>query len=108
MVFQPHRYTRTKDLFDEFVNVLTKVDKLILLDIYSAGEKKIRNINSLNLVKDIKKNNSKKVYYLNTEKDLNKCLSIYYEQENLIIFMGAGSITHWAKNLMEENGIYKD
>ena len=38
MVFQPHRYTRTKDLFSEFVDVLTKIDNLILLDIYSAGE----------------------------------------------------------------------
>ena len=90
------------------MKILKKIDVLVVCDIYAAGEKKIKNINSLNLVKDIKKNNSKEVYYLNTEKNLNKVLSIFYEQENLIIFMGAGSITHWAKKLMEENGIYKD
>ena len=53
MVFQPHRYTRTKDLFDEFVNVLTNVDKLILLDIYSAGESPINGVSSEELMKKI-------------------------------------------------------
>ncbi len=38
MIFQPHRYSRTRDLFDEFVQVLSKVDALILLDVYAAGE----------------------------------------------------------------------
>ena len=108
VVFQPHRFSRTKDLYFDFLKILKKIDVLVVCDIYPAGEKKIRNINSSNLVKDIKKNNSKEVYYLNAEKNLNKVLSIFYEQENLIIFMGAGSITHWAKKLMEENGIYKD
>jgi len=44
MVFEPHRFTRTKDLFDEFVEVLQLVDKLILLEIYPAGEKIIKGI----------------------------------------------------------------
>ncbi len=38
MVFQPHRYTRTRDLYDDFVNVLGQVDVLLMLDVYSAGE----------------------------------------------------------------------
>ena len=39
MVFQPHRYSRTRDLYDDFANVLEQVDVLIMLDVYSAGEK---------------------------------------------------------------------
>ena len=42
MMFQPHRYSRTRDCFSEFVNVLSQVDKLILLDVYSAGEELIK------------------------------------------------------------------
>lgn len=38
MVFQPHRYTRTRDLYDDFANVLTQVDALLMLDVYPAGE----------------------------------------------------------------------
>lgn len=38
MVFQPHRYTRTRDLYDDFANVLTCVDALLMLDVYPAGE----------------------------------------------------------------------
>ena len=42
MVFQPHRYTRTRDLYDDFANVLTQVDALLMLDVYPAGEAPIR------------------------------------------------------------------
>lgn len=38
MIFQPHRYSRTRDLFDDFVQVLSQVDVLIMLDVYAAGE----------------------------------------------------------------------
>ena len=53
MVFQPHRFTRTKDLFLEFVNVLMQVDNLTLLDIYSAGEPSIKGISSKALMKKL-------------------------------------------------------
>ena len=49
MIFQPHRFTRTKDLFDEFIAVLKGVDDLILLEIYSAGEQSIKDIDSLHI-----------------------------------------------------------
>lgn len=38
MLFQPHRFTRTRDLYDDFANVLTQVDALLMLDVYAAGE----------------------------------------------------------------------
>ena len=49
MVFQPHRFTRTKDLYEEFIEVLSNVDELFLLDIYSAGENPIEGIDSANI-----------------------------------------------------------
>ena len=42
MIYQPHRYSRTKDLYEDFVEVLSDVDVLILLEVYSAGEKNTR------------------------------------------------------------------
>ena len=56
MVFQPHRYSRTKDLFEEFVEVLQLVDQLILLDVYPAGEDLIKNYESKDLLKKLKDN----------------------------------------------------
>ena len=53
MIFQPHRYTRTAQLFNDFVDVLLMADCLILLDIYSASEKPIKDINSKRIVESI-------------------------------------------------------
>ena len=107
VVFQPHRFSRTKDLYADFIKVLRKIDILYICDIYPAGEKSIKNINSIQLVKDIKQKNSK-VYYLNKNEDINKTLSSYYNDKNLIIFMGAGSITYEAHNLIRKNNVRKN
>ena len=53
MIFQPHRYSRTKDFYNEFVNVLSRVDELMLLDIYAAGEESIPDITSPRLLESI-------------------------------------------------------
>ena len=102
VIFQPHRFSRTRDLYDKFIKVLKRVDILYIYDIYPAGEKKIKNINSVKLVKDLKifKN---KVYYLNKSANLNSELESYFYEKNLIIFMGAGSITIEANKLVEKN-----
>ena len=54
MIFQPHRYSRTRDMFDEFVDVLEKVDVLIVLDVYAAGEEKIIGADSKSLCRSIR------------------------------------------------------
>ena len=54
VVFQPHRYSRTKILFNEFINILSKIQKLYLLDTYSAGEKKIKGFESKDLYLKLK------------------------------------------------------
>uniref|UniRef100_UPI003C726ECB glutamate ligase domain-containing protein n=2 Tax=Gammaproteobacteria TaxID=1236 RepID=UPI003C726ECB len=54
MIFQPHRFTRTRDCFDDFVDVLSQVDVLMLLDVYSAGEAVIEGADSRSLARTIR------------------------------------------------------
>ncbi|HHE9086484.1 TPA: glutamate ligase domain-containing protein, partial [Haemophilus influenzae] len=54
MIFQPHRYSRTRDLFDDFVQVLSQVDALIMLDVYAAGEAPIVGADSKSLCRSIR------------------------------------------------------
>ncbi len=99
VIFQPHRYSRTQYLFNEFVKVLNRIGILYILDIYSAGEKPIKNINSKNLVKELKNKRNNKVFYLNHKNNIEKVLAPYFNENNTIIFMGAGSITNIAQSL---------
>ncbi len=98
VIFQPHRYSRTSLLLNDFIKVLKKIDILYVLDIYDAGEKPIRNINSKNLVNKIK-NKNKNVFYLNKKAKIKKTLEPYFNDNNTIVFMGAGSITYLAQSL---------
>ena len=70
MIFQPHRFSRTAQLFDDFIKVLAKADSLILLDIYSASEKPIRGINSRTIVETIKQKGHKDVTYVKNHDDV--------------------------------------
>jgi len=106
IIFQPHRYSRTKYLFNEFIKILQKVNYLYIMDIYPAGEKPIKGINSKNLVKKIK-NKNKNTFYLNANDSLQNILTPYFKDKNIIIFMGAGSVTHYAENLIKNNNAKK-
>ena len=101
VIFQPHRFSRTKILFNDFIKVLSKVDTLYLIDIYSAGENPLKNINSQNLVKNLKKINNK-VYYISRKNNLKLAIEKHFDDYNTIIFMGAGSITNMAHNLFNK------
>ena len=99
VVFQPHRYTRTKILFREFVKVLSKVDYLFLLETYPAGEKIIRGASSKDIyLKVLKKN--KNTTFLKNLNDLNEFLKPHTINQNTIVFMGAGSISNIAKQYL--------
>ena len=100
VIFQPHRYSRTKLLFKDFVKVFKNINYLYILDIYAAGEKPIKHINSKNLVKKINKIN-KNVFYVKKNINIGSLLQQYYDKENIIVFMGAGSITSIAHNLFD-------
>lgn len=93
-VFQPHRFTRTKDLLEEFANAFKDADHVLITDIYSAGESPIENISSKNLVQKIK---HPKCSYLPRE-DFLKIKSIINPLE-VVIFLGAGDITKLGRDV---------
>ncbi len=99
VVFQPHRYTRTKILIRKFINVLSKVDYLFLLETYSAGEKIIKGATSKDIYSKILKKN-KNVIYIKNIGDLNKLMKPHTMNQNTIVFMGAGSISSIAKKYL--------
>jgi UDP-N-acetylmuramate--alanine ligase len=109
VVFQPHRYTRTYHLWNEFIDMLAncKIDELIITDIYSAGEPEIENITSQRLLKEIQaKNHHLKATHFPDTGDfgliksyLNDCI----DDGDLILILGAGKIHQLAKGLVNQN-----
>jgi len=106
VIFQPHRYSRTKYLFKDFIKELSKISILYIMDIYPAGEKPIIKINSKNLVTRLQLQN-KKVFYVHKNINFNIILKPYFKENNTIIFMGAGSVTYEAQKLINENNVKK-
>ena len=103
MVFQPHRYTRTNDLFYEFVDVLTKVDNLILLDIYSAGESPIKGIGSEELMKKITDQGFNNVKLLNSGNEIIRSLEDHVDNDSVLVMQGAGNISDVSSEIMKKN-----
>lgn len=99
-VFQPHRYSRTQSLHDQFVDVLKLSDKLFLFDIYSAGEAAIPGISSESLAQKIE--SSEKNVTLVNERSLKAMLDEFIQDGDVILMQGAGNIGQIAVNLMKE------
>ncbi|MBP9722015.1 MAG: UDP-N-acetylmuramate--L-alanine ligase [Gammaproteobacteria bacterium] len=106
MLYQPHRYTRTRDLFTEFVGVLSQVDVLILLPVYAASELPLAGASSKDLhqaILDNKINNSNKsCYYFDTFNDLFENLAIIIKSDDIVVVQGAGDISQIADKLLTE------
>ena len=101
-IFQPHRYSRLKDLFDDFCSCFNKADHVFLLDVYAAGEKSIKKFESINLEKGLADYGHKNVLYIQNQKLIAKSLLQIIHPNDLIICLGAGSITKIANSLEEE------
>ena len=99
MVYQPHRYSRTKDLYDDFVEVLGEADVLLLLEVYSAGEKKIANADSRSLCRSIRLRGKVDPVYVKEESEVQGILSNLVRPGDIILTQGAGSVGSLAKQL---------
>ena len=100
MVFQPHRFSRTKDLYEEFVEVLQLVEGLILLEIYSAGEEPIDGISSSALLESLKDKGLKNLLLANsTNQALELISSSISKKKEVLLIQGAGSISDISKQL---------
>ena len=103
MVFQPHRYSRTKDLFEEFIEVLQTVDQLILLDIYSAGEELIKNYESKDLLRRLRKTALK--VCLSEESTLDSSIvEALGNDEGILLMQGAGNISKFSESIVKNFG----
>lgn len=101
MAYQPHRYTRTRDLYDDFVQVLSEVDALLLLEVYSAGEASIVGADSRSLARSIRQRGQVDPIYVASAAQLPADLARILLPDDLFITQGAGNIGAIAKLLKE-------
>lgn len=99
LVYQPHRYTRTQEHFDDFVMTLTEADCLVLNEIYSAGEAPIEGVDSRALLKRINKKNQQSYYAQDLEHSHTIIKSVIRDNDVLLI-QGAGSINQLIEQLL--------
>ena len=102
MVFQPHRFTRTKDLYKEFVEILQTVDRLILLEIYSAGEEPIKGINSKSLFSDIKSEGLDNIFLVESNDQAFEFIkNNIIKEKGILLIQGAGNISEISERLIQ-------
>ena len=100
-VFQPHRYTRTQALFQDFLTAFYDADVLILTDIYPAGEDRIEGVEAKALFEGIREYGHKDVTYLANKKEIVDHLLRIVAPGDLVITLGAGDIWQVAEELVK-------
>ncbi|MBQ4860811.1 UDP-N-acetylmuramate--L-alanine ligase [Pseudoalteromonas sp. MMG013] len=98
MIYQPHRFSRTRDLYEDFVRVLADVDQLILLDVYSAGESPIVGADSKSLCRSLRQRGVEPIH-VSDHNELAGVLSETLANNDLVITQGAGNIGQIVKKL---------
>jgi UDP-N-acetylmuramate--alanine ligase len=101
VAFQPHRYTRTKELFDDFVKCFYDADILVLTDIYPAGEKPIPGVSAELLCDQIRKHGQKEVTCVPDREALAAYLADMVKPGDICLTLGAGNIWQVGEALLE-------
>ncbi|MBA2778761.1 UDP-N-acetylmuramate--L-alanine ligase [Billgrantia kenyensis] len=101
MVYQPHRYTRTRDLYEDFVRVLGGVDVLLLLDVYSAGEAPIPGADGKTLAGSIRQRGNLDPIFVQGKAELPALLAKVVRDDDILITQGAGDVGGIAQRLAE-------
>jgi UDP-N-acetylmuramate--alanine ligase len=99
VAFQPHRYSRTRDLFDDFAAVLSEVDALVLTEVYPAGEAPIAGADAKSLARAIRARGRIDPVVVGSAQDLREVLPDILHDGDLVLMMGAGDIGHAAQQL---------
>lgn len=99
LAFQPHRFTRTRDCFGDFVQVLGQFDTVVLTDVYPAGEARIPGADSKALIKALGKTIPAQL--VEQVSEMPKVLSSLLQDGDVLITMGAGSISQLPHAIME-------
>ncbi|WP_299019127.1 UDP-N-acetylmuramate--L-alanine ligase [uncultured Photobacterium sp.] len=101
MVFQPHRYSRTRDLYEDFANVLEQVDVLVMLDVYAAGEKPIAGADGRSLCRTIRGRGKIDPIFVPNSDALPAALASIIQEGDLVLTQGAGDVGKVARKLAE-------
>jgi UDP-N-acetylmuramate--alanine ligase len=99
LVFQPHRYTRTRDLLDDFATVLSEADVAIVLDVYAAGEAPIAGADGRAIARAVRSRGAVEPVFVETLDELQPVLESVLEEGDLVLTMGAGDIGAYAAGL---------
>jgi len=102
VIFQPHRYTRTRDLMDEFTAAFADLDFLLVLDIYAASEKPIEGITGATLAEKIREKSGKKVEYAASFVDAVTAVAQAAQDGDMILTLGAGSVSQLGPMILEK------
>ena len=103
MVYQPHRFSRTRDLFEDFVRVLSRVDSLLLLDVYAAGEAVIPGADGKSLSQAIRQRGDVSPVFAADPDEALEILGTFCSDIDVLIVQGAGNVSQISRNLRGEN-----
>lgn len=101
LVFQPHRYSRTRDLMDDFASVLSDADVLVLLDVYAAGEEPLAGADGRAMARAVRSRGSVEPVFVESLQELPPVLGDLLADGDLLLTMGAGDIGAYAAGLPE-------
>ena len=99
MIYQPHRYTRTRDLYEDFVSVLSRCDVLVLLDVYAAGEESIPGADSRALTRSIRQRGQLEPIFAESIEDIPAIVCDIVKEGDVVITQGAGNIGALSRDL---------
>jgi len=104
VAFQPHRYTRTRDLFDDFCKILSDADALLLTEVYAAGEEPIANADSRSLARCIRSRGKVEPLFVRSVAELPEALATVLQDGDLLLSLGAGDIGGLAATVVKTFG----
>lgn len=100
VLFQPHRYTRTKALFREFQTCFRQADCLFMTEVYAASEEPIEGTNSLILLEEIKRHGQRNTHYIPGVEEMASAIIPQLQENDLVLTLGAGNIVRVGENLL--------
>ena len=101
MLYQPHRYSRTRDLYEDFVDVLSTVDELLLLEVYSAGEEFVPGADSKSLCRSLRQRGAVEPVYVTGIEQAPEVLRNVARAGDIVLTQGAGDVGSLARMLAE-------
>ncbi len=102
VLFQPHRYSRTRDLFEDFVYALSQVDQLLLLEVYSAGEEVVAGADSRALSRSIRNRGKVDPIFIEQHDQINDVLNETIKEGDILLTLGAGNVGAIGSDIYEQ------